>query len=749
MKYHIPFCLLVAGILTGCVLDDVLEFGDPCPPDGEKGDISYIGSPYCTMDQDDKCDVKHVKDYFKVKTCPRLYGSCMPNEYGDGYHCESEKKVVTQCAFNEIKCAAEGGGEGFSCLNPADTKTCGAKSCDEFGTDCSMVDSRSKCLYDREKAIYYCGCPDGDIECDGKCITPSTNGTHCGARGMCKSSDLASDDYKGEDCEAGYTFCKEGKCTCGEGKVWCKLNGQPGCYDPKDMASCNVHVMADGVTCEAYACKDGYSCELLSADTYECRLSQCGDKKQICPTGEEKKECVSILDPRFCGSCINDCNDYPFENARAKSCELNPRDIPTCHFDCEDGYTNCGTETAPRCIRLDSVNDCGECGKTCKNKEICENGECITTSCSDKQCTIPLEGDQVSCVSTDTQCGVDCNDCTKKHENGFCKEGECVISACGADEHPIFSGSDIIQCEKNSPKVCAPKDLQPGQQVVDCTKELPSAVSVACTDEGKCVITECSSGQHLASDKRSCVDNSTTACGASNSTQTVNCSSQIGNASSVKCQNNGTCSVVSCNGNFHISADGRSCVANTNEACGTSGSSYTTNCTHGIQKVCSNSQCVCSADGSTVLNYDKTACVISACRDIPGVQNGTLLDTSWWNPSYPEHACNPVQCVAGYKQVSQGGAGKYFACLPPNNGNCAALGYKYSHAGYCVGRENGTGVNGHNHCADNYRQYIQSCIYKDLCCGTRNLNMTKATDYLCTNCRSLGKTCNMGSGKCE
>lgn len=752
MKFHIPIYLLVAGMLAGCVLDDVLDFGDPCPPRDEKGDISYIGSPYCTMDQLDRCDVKHPVEYFKAKTCPRLYNVCVPNEFSEGYHCESEKKIITECAFNEIKCDIdpEDSSKGFSCINPADTKTCGASSCSEFGFDCSMIDSRSRCLYDKKKG-YYCGCPEGDIACDGRCVTPSSSGTHCGARGACTSPDFASDDFKGDNCEEGYSFCRDGKCTCGEGKVWCKLNGQPGCYDPKDSASCNVHVMADGITCEAYTCQDGYSCEILSADAYACQLSQCGKNKQMCPAGDGKKTCVSLLDPRFCGSCINDCNDYPFEHARAKSCELNPRDIPTCHFDCEDGYVNCGTELAPRCIRLDSVNNCGECGKACKNKEICENGECIKTTCSDKQCTVLAEGGNISCVSSDTQCGINCADCTKMHANGFCKDGACVISACSEDEHPIFSGTDIIQCEKNSSKVCASKDLQPGQPVVDCTAELPSAVSVVCTSEGKCVISECPSGQHIASDRRSCVANSTTLCGASNSTQTVNCSSQIGNASGVKCQNDGTCSVVSCNSNFHISADGRACAANTNEACGSSESTYTTNCTHGIQKICSDGRCACSEDGSTVLNFDKNACVIAACRDIPGVQVGSLLDKSWYNPNYSEYACNPVQCVAGYKQVSQGGSGKYFSCLPPggNAGTCNPLGYKYWASGYCVGREKGTGYNGHNHCASDYRQYIQACIHKDLCCGTRNLDMSKASDYLCTNCRALGKTCNMNTGQCQ
>lgn len=756
MKLHIPCCLLVAGMLmAGCTLDEVLEFGEPCPPRDVDAKLSYIGTPYCSIDQTDKCDVKNVQEYFRVETCPRLYSVCAPNPLGDGYHCESENKIVTQCAFNEIKCPVEGADEknGFTCLNPADAKTCGAKSCEDEGINCSVIDSRAICLYNRDKGNYYCGCPDGDIFCDDKCVTPETSGTHCGARGACSSSDLASDDYKGENCEAGFTFCREGKCTCSEGKVWCSLNGKFGCYDPRDEASCNVHVMEDGVTCEAYACKSGESCELLSADTYECQLSRCGNGQQICTNDADKKECVSLLDTRFCGSCRNNCNDYPFEYAHAKSCERNLRDIPTCHFACDEGYTNCGTETAPKCITLDTISDCGACGNACKSKEICENGECITTTCADKQCTVPLEGDKVSCVSTDTQCGVDCADCTKRHPNGFCKDGACVISVCGSDEHPIYSGNNIIQCEKNSSKACASKDLQPGQPVIDCTTTLPAATSVACTSEGKCVITECPGGQHLAGDRRSCVNNTPSACGAANSTQTVNCASQIGNASNLKCQNDGSCSVVTCSGGFHIAPDGRSCVANTNEACGSTNSSNTTNCTHTIQKVCSNGSCACSSDGSTVLNYNQNACVIKECGGIPGVLVGTVLTKNWYSgANNVQRGCNPTQCVAGYKQMSQSGNNVYFSCRPPGASSdaCNPFGYKYWRSGYCAGIDPNSGKNGHNHCLNtDYREYITACLHKDVCCGTRNLTMRTASDYLCDNCRAKGQTCNTDTGRCQ
>ncbi len=752
MKHCIPqwiwaVFMISVGAMSGCALDDLLSFGESCPPEGEDGEISYIGNPYCTDGQFEQCEgFKEPEKYFEAKRCPRLYNICAPNEGDKGYHCESESKIVTQCAYGEIPCKDEAG--NLQCLNPAGDESCGAKSCDEIGEVCASLDGRARCRGDRDKG-YYCGCPDGDVLCGGRCITPSISNTNCGARGTCSSEAFASPDYQGDNCEAGMTLCSNGKCVCSEGEIWCVLNGKPGCYDPKDKASCNAHLMEDGIHCEALTCDEDQSCALLSADAYACQLSQCGAGKQLCMI-EDEKACVSVTDTKFCGSCLNDCHIHSFENAHPKSCVKNNKDIPTCHYECDDGYTNCGNELYPHCIKLDSVYDCGACGKACKAKEICEAGECITTTCAANQCTIPLGGDKVSCVSTDDKCGADCLDCKNKHSNGFCKNGSCVISACNDGEHPVYSGSDITSCEKNTPRVCASKDMTPDQQVRDCTGEFPNAVAVECTPSGTCAIKECPAGQHLSGDKRSCVANSVTACGASTGTQTTNCQSQIANASNVKCQPDGSCSVVTCANGFHIASDGRSCAANTNTACGSTGSSHTTNCANGVQKVCNNGTCVCSADGSTVLNFDGNACVIAACGGIPGVQVGSLLSKSWYNKNYSEYACNPTKCLANYKQVSQGNEGKYFACLPSSSAyNCSSLGYKYSAKGYCIGKENGTGVNGHNHCAANYRQYITACIHKDVCCGTPNLNMTKPTDFLCTNCQAQGKTCNMTSGTCQ
>jgi hypothetical protein len=41
-----------------------------------------------------------------------------------------------------------------------------------------------------------------------------------------------------------------------------------------------------------------------------------------------------------------------------------------------------------------------------------------------------------------------------------------------------------------------------------------------------------------------------------------------------------------------------------------------------------------------------------------------------------------------------------------------------------------------------------ACFPQDVCCGTRNTDMQKATDYTCKNCAALGKTCNISTGNC-
>jgi hypothetical protein len=42
-----------------------------------------------------------------------------------------------------------------------------------------------------------------------------------------------------------------------------------------------------------------------------------------------------------------------------------------------------------------------------------------------------------------------------------------------------------------------------------------------------------------------------------------------------------------------------------------------------------------------------------------------------------------------------------------------------------------------------------ACYPQDVCCGTRNGDMKKPTDYLCRNCAAKGQTCNITSGECE
>lgn len=771
------FGILPLSLLTGCILSDPVEYGEACPGLDKAGALNYIENHQtcsaehafsCTfedqVDEDGNPIEFDFSNYFNKRYCPPEYPKCKTESVKGFtfYHCEKDTRTKIECAKGQVKCPiksdnseSEGGdsaAEEFECIDPASPNTCGASTCDAEtnyggencslfnifstckansdgkytcrcaddslqcsgecidpsskitcgaydcslenygGDDCTEYEDKRACEKD-EKGKYSCTCREGDIRCGDKCIVPEISDEHCGARGLCNDPDSESENFEGVNCGFG-GFCHDSQCICHDG-IWClSKEGTGRCRIPSDNDSCNVQLLEDGVHCEYTECRDNEECRFLSESTYHCEVTSCDETLENLCIIDDQNTCVSKLDPHHCSSCDNDCANHLFPNIDSYHCVDN-EGTPACSYTCAENKTNCGTEFNPVCTDLNSDNNhCGTCGNICGETMFCANGTCQYTECPSNQCTVMQESKKL-CVNTDEKCGNNCKSCKSLHANGYCDNGTCHITACNTGEHPEYDGSGkISKCVKNSVTSCAPSNLGAGQSAVNCNTWRPSAVTnAACdTNSGSCYVTSCSNGYHIASNKKSCTPNTSSSCGAYNSTATKSCT--------------------------------------------------------GPQSVCNNGNCECP--NGNKLNYDKNACVIPACAGIPGVLAGELLTKSWYNYTVSDYACNPTQCVDNYKRVSQGGAGKYFACLPSSSVfNCSSLGYKYKSGGYCIGRENGTGTNGHNFCANNYRQYITACIHKDVCCGTRNLNMSAPTDYVCRNCAAQGKTCNISSGNCQ
>ncbi|MBQ9394399.1 MAG: hypothetical protein IJU23_02640 [Proteobacteria bacterium] len=663
-----------------------------------------------------------------------MFSTCQKNQDGN---------YVCMCASGALQCNGE-------CIDPASKITCGAYDCsleNYGGKDCTEYQDKRICVQDAETKKYDCVCQDGDILCGDKCITPGTSVEHCGAKGLCNDPDLESDNFEGTDCgssgicdngvckcEGGEGilcgdkcvlpqtdgehcgakgscndpdsgsdnyqgiacgaggFCHNGKCECYDG-IWCiNKEGTGQCVKPTDRETCNARLAADKLHCDYTECKETEVCVPDTDSAYRCDATSCDETTENLCIINFRNTCVSKSDVNHCNTCNKDCAAHTFANIKSYSC-TEKDGTPTCSYVCTDTTINCGTEINPKCVNTHTdAKNCGGCGNVCGSGKFCDDGTCQETDCPSNQCTI--KETEIACVNVDQLCGGNCVSCKSLHANGFCDNGSCYIESCNAGEHPVYDGAGrITQCVKNSVTSCAPSSLTSEQSATNCNTWKPeNAANVECdTNAGACYIVSCNNGYHLAPDKQSCEINTSTSCGANNSTQTTSCSE--------------------------------------------------------LQNTCNNGKCECP--GGKKLNFDGNNCVIPACSGIPGVYEGTLLAKSWWNNTVDDYACNPTQCNEGYKRESQNGKNKFFSCRPKIELGCTSLGYKYSADGYCIGRQDGTGLNSHVQCADSYRQYILACLHKDVCCGTRNENMTNSLDYVCRNCAAQGKTCNMTSGECE
>ncbi|MBQ9396687.1 MAG: hypothetical protein IJU23_14375 [Proteobacteria bacterium] len=510
----------------------------------------------------------------------------------------------------------------------------------------------------------------------------------------CKPSDIDNCGQAGYKCSERISNWKTGKCTdnvcsvtaCNDGYSIVNNECKADCGNTKYYNSATgACANSDTDNCGQ---KD-YKCSehIANWSTGNCTNNVC--VVTSCGAGhipsEDGKQCVDD----DVAKCEAGCANHPFANIKSYYCTEHDGEL-TCAYVCTDSMVNCGTQFNPDCIDINTnFNHCGKCNQPCVGNQHCDNGSCQYTACQPTQCTV-MTGAEMGCTNTDEKCGNSCISCKSLHANGFCDNGSCFISACNAGEHPLYNGDGkITQCVANTEAACAPKDLPSGQSVVNCNDWKPSNAT-------------------------------TTSCDASS----------------------GVCIVTACSIDYHIAPDGKTCVKNTSASCGAYNSSETKSCT-GPANVCNNGQCECPA--GKLLNYDGNNCVIPVCAGIPGVYEGTERTYNYYNESAKDFACNPTKCNSNYESYVQNGA---HSCRPYSSLGCDKYGYLYTNSvGVCTA-SNGSS-NGHAHCKDGYRYYILACIAQDYCCGTRNLNMNNASDFVCRNCKVQGKTCDISTGECK
>ncbi|MBQ9817945.1 MAG: hypothetical protein IJM59_10855 [Proteobacteria bacterium] len=667
-------CLLaaLACVFVGCEMAEVVDWGADCPTDANLS-LTYIGNASCTPDNASACQIDgktyDFSNNFEIRRCPKEFSVCAVNDENSNYHCEKDTKKG--CADTQLTCPRNDDTDDVDCIDPSSIKTCGASDCKSInygGQDCSEYGELSRCQQSNDTGKYVCRCPSGALLCGAQCIDPN-DPKYCGA------NDCDADNYGGIDCEKGDAYCTSGKCSCSAGSIWCSINGEPPrCISPRDNATCNAHLAADGNTCETTPCDENQTCSAAGDGSFTCTQIGCDSDQQLCDT-EDGNQCIPRLDDDNCGVCNNKCSALLQSNAHGSECLKTDDGKYVCKFVCDEGFENCGTDTEPNCVSLNTFQHCGECNHTCGNNEACdpEKLECIPTGCAPNECPLSgKDGEESECVQEDDHCGKDCQVCSNIHTNASCQNGICVISACNDGEHPVYEETLIIRCEPNTINSCAPSDIKVNESPVDCVETLANAHEVMCTEEGKCSAVSCESGFHL--NHGACVANTSTLCGSGDSSDVMNCNDEIENAAETECLSN-ICFAKKCAEGYHLSADLKLCEANDTSKCAPVDSKDAKDCsivpnatqTECVKGVCKAKQCFEGYHLST----DKSECVANSNSLCAATDSNKTMDcTAIANAATAvceNGACTVNKCKENY-HINKGNT----ACVVNTNTSCAS-----------------------------------------------------------------------------
>ncbi len=601
MKKNIRYSLFVLLFLqmSGCTLEDIIERGEKCPPDGSDAVLSYIETPDCTKDA---CENASYQENFTDNICPLAFPKCVADdETLSSYHCAKDTLLVCD---DGIIC-----GTPEACIKPSDSKWCGASSCSEEnyggkkcdednGFHCVKSDDGWTCLRTNV----------GTIDCNGTQIYSSNDKT-CGA-----SSCDRENNYGGVDCTLKPNeFCKNAgngfECTCKSGTVHCgddcvkpgtdkKHCGASGTCSDDDPASENF---------KGVECGENQVCD-CTGDNCGCIQNPCDIESMLYCTVDDSYECIAVTDEHHCGQCDIDCAVMKPENADFTECALNGSEY-SCKFACSDGFANCsGDDSTLKCVDLKSDNDyCGDCSNRCGSKEKCVNGECADIKCGENVCQYKEDGEQ-KCYPDDDplHCGPKCVNCKNIHESGICIQGECNYDSCPNGFHPVFSGTQITGCDENELTSCAPPAGL--NSIMDCSA-MEHIKSSKCNDAGYCEATECEDNYHLYDGQ--CEANDNQHCG----THENSCMTE--GVASAACEN-GACIVSGCAPGYHLFES--TCEADSAENCGGHGvvcavENASNSCVNGTCQFTCNAQYhangnTCEADSTANCGGYGVACAV-------------------------------------------------------------------------------------------------------------------------------------------
>ncbi|HKU40170.1 MAG TPA: C-type lectin domain-containing protein [Polyangiales bacterium] len=322
--------------------------------------------------------------------------------------CQDGKCLLTACLDQQRDCdqRPDNGCE----VQPDDPNHC--ESC---GRSCELPHTTSVC---REQRCRLVACEPGYADCDydgSSCESSLESPENCGACGRsCPARQNAA-----ASCVQG--TCGIGACASGFGD--CNGIVEDGCETALDtLQNCG----ACGQRCEKASCQGGV-----------CSAADCSTMPGLADCDHDEARCEVDLrsDARHCGSCERSC-----EFASGLTPHATPlcRDA-SCQLRCARGWGDCDGKFENGCERaLDTLSDCGECGRVCAidwATPSCESGSCQVARCDPEYGD--CDADRKSCetrLDTLEHCGSCERSCDLPHAVQSCvgssQSRVCALNGC-------------------------------------------------------------------------------------------------------------------------------------------------------------------------------------------------------------------------------------------------------------------------------------------------------------------------------
>jgi len=418
--------------------------GASCP--SLPADVPEVEGIVCEMGQ---CVLACEADFADCDGVPET--GCEVNTDTDSRHCGGCGITCTGfevCEDGACECARGTLGTRLNCSECGDTCT--------SGRDCFETDDSTE-----EDKKYVCRCPDGEVQCNGRCVETESNDRHCGGCGMpcgqgaaciggvCECADDASTDCRHPQACCGSLGCQSDpmcpNIQCGPGTVKCGNTCVSDILsDPFHCGACGNACSADEV-CVQGECRcgnDPATAELCSGP-FVCRTPGGSIEPRCdCPMGERCPpfdQCFDTLsDPQHCGDCLTSCTSGPNVDPAGNSQCI----AGQCQLACAATFADCDNDPKNGCESdlniglpvavgstggLITVTHCGQCGVTCAPDQTCRNGQCECLNggqrCNSLGGCLDTNNDPAHCGACGNACG----------QNEICSNGMCVCSGvpCG------------------------------------------------------------------------------------------------------------------------------------------------------------------------------------------------------------------------------------------------------------------------------------------------------------------------------